>query len=970
MRAGPRLGFVPLPMKRTCLSSRLACTLLLIMPLGCNQCQDPGTFNRTFSLITPVQELVDFGDVYLSTDKTRQVAVRSEGNGVVHVSSVRVEGSPYFEVRGNTDVVIQPGVEQSWNVVFTPLEVADADATVIIANNSENRSELRIRIHGRGVNFPSCDDQNPCTRDHFDPLLLECVHVASLNGCDDGSACTTGDTCVGGRCLGAAVTCVDPDPCTRDLCEATSGCVFITDIAACDDDEPCTAETCDPVTGCGHAPLPDGLPCALGNNSCLAALQCQSGQCVGTPLPDGAPCTDFLACTVDDRCTNGICSGTLPPDTQVSAATYSFASSYASTMVGLGQFLVTAETNTQFLQHGGDSVLLTMDVTQRPVKARHAARIPDEVVVELAAAAPYVLALSVRHGDPTASVMLHAYRMEANGALVAEMSSPTGAEGISWQQVMTVLGDNAWECTTGVLTRWHLPDMTATSSAVPCKMVDADPSQQKLWILADADADPWRLHRLSTASFPPAVELSTPVSSYSMGLRVLDGVGLLYADRGNGVKLLSLDGVLLDGSFSSSTSAVSVAPGRALILTAGGYFSVQVAGAMLDSISVYPGPQKTVFHAACAQGACLFVGAAPPHMLDSASHGTPLTPVDALGMGGFTRVLDVGGDVVAASQYGAHKLELVGGSLEVTESVNFSSAASLISWQVDGLAPVVGDLAPVSAGVSVLANDWRGSPMVDGRFNGTRGVLATLGAAALGSVARHGKFVYEATIASRATNDEHVVTARSYDTSQWTAGAPLMVGAVETASTPAFQEQRAHAGALVRITRDGQHLLAVAPFFVPGADNAVRLFAYNVSGTSLALDWSARISTPGRTVYDAAYAHPDVLIISGEDEAYGASLEHYRYQGMPGSIAFKGTTPAGSGHYHALLHYDEGIAMVGNEAGILLYQVGETAPVLQAELATLEPVTDVQILDDRLWVTGRHVAEVFFPPCPPDVLPP
>ena len=954
--------------------------LLLAGPWGCSQCQDPGTFGRTYSLITPVEERVEFGDVYLSTDKTRQVAIRSEGNGVVHVSRIRMEGSASFEVRGNTDVVVQPGVTQSWNVVFTPVEVAEADATVIIENNSENRPELRIRLHGVGANLPTCDDQNPCTRDHFDPVLQQCVHVATLGSCDDGNECTTGDTCAGGRCLGAARVCVDPDPCTRDLCEATSGCVFITDIAACDDHEPCTAETCDPVTGCAHIPLADGLPCALGNNTCLTALQCQGGQCVGTPLPDGAPCTDFLACTVDDRCNGGFCSGTLPTDIQVSAATYSFGTPSMAGVVGVGSLLITAESNLQFYRLGGNSVLLVMDVTQRPVQVRQALTLEDQVVLQLAAHGTQVVALTATPDEMGDGVKLRAFHVETDGTLVADAAAATGASGVSQVHTLTVLGDRAWECTMGVLAAWDLPQLTRTATALPCQMVAADPTDEKLWVITGSQSEPWLLERFNPTTLPPTLETSVSLTSYTSELRVLDGVGVHVRDPQAGIRIVAADdpSVVL-ATLSSSALVISVEPGRALMVGPTGYTSLIRDITQLDSVPVYPPPApfRLAFHGACAQGTCLFMGSIPSVLLESSAHGAPLTPVAALGMGGFSRVLEVNGDVVAASAFGAHKLELIGTELRVAQSINFPQVAGTISWQQQGMAPVMGDLQ-VAYNAPVLGHNWGSNPWVDGSFNGSGAVLGTLRAGSLHNITHWGRFVYQAQLFVPTTTDgEHMLRARSFDTALWAPGAPLMVTPVDIVDTT-FVEARGSSGAMARVTADGQHLLAVVPFVVPGNDNAVRLLGFSVAqGTDLTLEWSARISTPGphasdaagRHTSDAAYAYPDILLLS-TDEDQASILDHYRYEGVPGAVEFKGALTERTDPLLAMLFYDDGVAMVSTEDGVRLLTVAEGAPADLSTLPTREPATDLQVLGQRLWVTGNHTVEVFFPPCPPDITPP
>ena len=77
-----------------------------------------------------------------------------------------------------------------------------------------------------------CDDGNSCTIDACWGLTTDpftppgtCVFAPlSAQPCDDGSACTTGDTCSGGVCLpGAVSSCDDGDACTLDSC-GVGGC--------------------------------------------------------------------------------------------------------------------------------------------------------------------------------------------------------------------------------------------------------------------------------------------------------------------------------------------------------------------------------------------------------------------------------------------------------------------------------------------------------------------------------------------------------------------------------------------------------------------------------------------------------------------------------------------------------------------------------------------------------------------------
>ncbi|MBB6088090.1 MopE-related protein [Wenzhouxiangella marina] len=63
--------------------------------------------------------------------------------------------------------------------------------------------------------------------------------------CSDQNACTSGDTCSSGFCIGSPIT--------------------------CDDGNSCTVDSCSPASGCSFTPVADGTPCAGG--------VCNAGQC-------------------------------------------------------------------------------------------------------------------------------------------------------------------------------------------------------------------------------------------------------------------------------------------------------------------------------------------------------------------------------------------------------------------------------------------------------------------------------------------------------------------------------------------------------------------------------------------------------------------------------------------------------------------------------------------------------------------
>jgi ribosomal protein S17 len=84
-----------------------------------------------------------------------------------------------------------------------------------------------------------CNDNNPCTNDSCDPIA-GCVHVNNTAPCVDLNACTTGDTCSDGACVGTPVSCDDNNVCTTDGCDTAAGCLHTSNSNACDDGNDCT----------------------------------------------------------------------------------------------------------------------------------------------------------------------------------------------------------------------------------------------------------------------------------------------------------------------------------------------------------------------------------------------------------------------------------------------------------------------------------------------------------------------------------------------------------------------------------------------------------------------------------------------------------------------------------------------------------------------------------------------------------
>ncbi len=159
---------------------------------------------------------------------------------------------------------------------------------------------------------------NACERcDAMSPLVW--TVVAAGSACDDQSVCTTGDACRDGACGGVLIECADGNACTRDGCDALTGCThdpldaFTCDDAvrctiddrchgatcsgtanACDDGDPCTVDACSELEGCTHA-TPARLACDDGD-ACTSDDVCSDGLCESGPATD---CDDGNACTID-----------------------------------------------------------------------------------------------------------------------------------------------------------------------------------------------------------------------------------------------------------------------------------------------------------------------------------------------------------------------------------------------------------------------------------------------------------------------------------------------------------------------------------------------------------------------------------------------------------------------------------------------------------------------------------------------
>lgn len=276
----------------------------LLLVTGAFACSDTTGLGQSLPELDPGPWKVDFGAVYLGGARTVEHPVHNRGAGPLVLRPL-VVSAPEFEVL-DQPTSIYAGNSGAIVLRFAPSEVGGAEA--LLELSSDDPAGLRVlTLVGEGLPPLDCDDQETCTDDTFDPNAGVCRHQDRQGACDDGSACTQGDRCAAGRCLGEAIRCDDGEECTDDLCDPTRGCVQVPVDERCADQDPCSLDRCT-SSGCENPPAPDGHPCGPVI-SCVTAEICLLRQCVEVAIPEGAPCDDGELCTQDDHCQAEVCVG-------------------------------------------------------------------------------------------------------------------------------------------------------------------------------------------------------------------------------------------------------------------------------------------------------------------------------------------------------------------------------------------------------------------------------------------------------------------------------------------------------------------------------------------------------------------------------------------------------------------------------------------------------------------------------------
>ncbi len=193
----------------------------------------------------------------------------------------------------------------SYGVEFVNALTNNLYPAVVLQENKENWSNSSVLLTMKyGINYLG------------DPSLnLNMIKCSSDTECDDGNFCSGKGSCVNGYCERE----FDALPCQSDT------------------GNPCTVSLCDEETkSCVEEPRADGTYCGEPGSKCYEGMKCLAGECVEwgetdcshlddfcssgfcddetglckkEPANEGVTCEDNLFCTVDTKCSNGVCAG-------------------------------------------------------------------------------------------------------------------------------------------------------------------------------------------------------------------------------------------------------------------------------------------------------------------------------------------------------------------------------------------------------------------------------------------------------------------------------------------------------------------------------------------------------------------------------------------------------------------------------------------------------------------------------------
>ena len=193
-------------------------------------------FNYVTSQTDPSEILLE-GTVSVENNQIKNLADPSDENDAVNKDYID-ELINYLQSQINElQEIVFDGIDNDGDGFSENQGDCDDNNALIYPNATEECDLLDNNCNGTiDENAAQATGLGPCY-ECVDGAIIE---LSSGNPCDDFNACTSGDTCNMGTCVGTPINCDDGNPCTTDSCDPVNGCIFTPNNNACDDGDPCT----------------------------------------------------------------------------------------------------------------------------------------------------------------------------------------------------------------------------------------------------------------------------------------------------------------------------------------------------------------------------------------------------------------------------------------------------------------------------------------------------------------------------------------------------------------------------------------------------------------------------------------------------------------------------------------------------------------------------------------------------------
>ncbi len=941
---------------------------------------------------------LDFGKVYIGHPARLEVTLEETGKARLAISGVRVDGSGAFTASATGLVVA---------VNFDPQSAGPAAGQLSIENDSENEPIVLVSLAGEALPVPLCDDHNPCTDDAFDLATAQCTHAKRDGACDDRSACTEHDTCVDGVCRGVVVDCDDKNPCTRDACDATSGCIHLPDPTVCDDHDPCTTDLCDRTAGCSHPDAPDGTPCGTGA-SCAEMKLCVRGACLPFAAPDGFPCSDGDMCTVGDSCRQGVCTGTRMPATPaIRAELRTFGSAGAHAVVLPGGTLVFADPPISWL---GTSTAMdwSFSVVHRNGGALELVKVsPVSAPFGVASLAPvdsnHLLALSRSAGFGPYFVQMLEVRPDSSVVPLATLPEQIQDQPWVTENLVQVLNDALYLCPAfggrGELVTYDISDrakpvessrlslatLAPSGGGFFCNLLGADAASHKMIVsgttgLAVVDlTDP--LHPKS----PQRLPISTPVAFFQFSsnqLAVTDGAGS---------EINFYDGTTFVRTGTLTTGKV-LGPGFAL--SGGHLYGVEQTGNpyplhLVDYVVSDPAHPAVLAEqvldaegipvvAQVAQGLAVVEAMGwqfPPRLFKTDGAGTDLPLVTGPAQGGALNVMLHDGLAFAADRHSVHRFQLPRTGAPALLSGGISAGHGFVirigpSTPADLLVGGALDFAEPGAHSFFSGDDpLAPSPASFAWLDASQSDAPRAGAYGAFPDARERLLKAEGEALMAVMAGPSQVTLERYRLGQTFPSATLTLVPSATAIAPAPIPRQAVVEETLGVERGGTSVALAVTYTADPSSHlpASDLLVYDSTGTSLSLRatmYFTHAESSVRSLGIAGSLVAAVLVPSQPvTDTTASRLVIFEVDPVHGQLTQRHTLDlAGASH---LLQFDGRTALLSTATGIAFVDVSGIAPTVLGSLTTPQFATTADLLDDQLVIGATSSMLVVSPPCPP-----